>query len=245
MFRYGIIRGLATKAGTSATAEPKITARQKIEIAQKSFSDIFEGYFTNEETFEKINSKPIFENPRKFLELSQFHRQQVIEECEKLMKRDWKNISIETKRLTYFIAYGNWGARDDLADNLNSTQPPEDLPFVLPSKIRLVDPKPDDKVHLLPPIDLTQVSEKRRAYWKNSMKTFDPFTRVIIYITATVALVALYQDKYGEYEELNVEESPLLQDSEINNIVVPLNEHQEEQNQEKKKSKKWYYLWLK
>lgn len=233
------------------TQREQVTQRQKIELAQAGIKDIFDGFLTTEESFEPIDTKPILANPRLFNGLSEFHKNQVKEEVEKRLRRNWNDVAVDSKKMAYYIAYGNYGPREDLTDNLYSNHIPEDLPFALPTQAK-ISQSSTDKVKKLPPVDLDQINEVRRKRWNDMTRKLDPITKFVVYFAVVVSLIALYRDKFIEEETLTVPESALLiADMEREQELQSKKEKEEVdlmekgKEEERKNSKKWYYLWLK
>ncbi|KAH3675075.1 hypothetical protein WICMUC_002907 [Wickerhamomyces mucosus] len=237
---------------TLKSTNSKLSARERAKFTALSFKDIFEGFITNEESFDPIDTTPIFADPKKFVGLTTFHRDQVIQELEKRMKRNWNDISNDYKRTAYFISYGNWGVREDLSNNLYSNSIPEDLPFKIPSEVKNFHPKPSNIIKLLPPIDLMQISPTRKEEFKNMTRRLDPFTKTVVYLCIIISLLALWRDQlYGEeYYTDEIPESPLVlielqrqkEQEELERLEI---ERKVKESNERLKGKKWYYLWLK
>lgn len=249
------VRGLSTKTRVASTnlppgekqqSERKVSSREKAELISSSLKSIFDGFLTNEETYEPVDIKPVLGNPRKFVELHQYHRDQIMEDLEKRFKQPWRNVSDDYKRLAYFISYGNYSAREDFKDNLFQDCKPEDLPFTKPSPLGV----PGAKIHKVPEVDLWQVSPGRRADFRKITRTLDPMSKTVVYLAAVIALIALYRDKtVGEDDTLlDIPESPLL--------IADMKHQKEwelaredkllkEQAEQRHSGKKWYYLWLK
>jgi hypothetical protein len=235
-----------TAAKPSGTSEKPLSSRERIELARSSIRDIFDGFLTTEENFQPIDTKPILADPRKFAALDTFHRQQVQDEVEKRLRRDWKDVPLESKRMSYYISYGNYGVREDLRDNLFADVKPEDLPFAVPSQISTVHPNGSDIVKRLPEVDPYQANEKRKEQYRKMTRVLDPISKTVVYFAAIVTLLALYRDKYVEVEKIEQLDSPLLiaekkrqaeQDQKAQDLIEGI------QN-EAKSNKKWYYLWL-
>lgn len=213
-------------------------------MVSSSFKSIFDGFLTTEETFEPVDIKPVLKDPRKFVELNQYHRDQIIEELEKRFKQPWRKVPAEYKRLSYFISYGNYSVREELQDNLFADVKPEDLPFASPSPMAS---SPKDLVHRLPDIDLWQTSPERKEQFKKMTRRLDPMSKTVVYLAALIALVALYRDKtIGEDGMvIDIPENPL--------VLADLRREQEKLEREiieqlaleESKRRKWYYLWLK
>ncbi|KAH3684254.1 hypothetical protein WICPIJ_004774 [Wickerhamomyces pijperi] len=261
-----------TSTSTSTSSDPsqvkqvKLSAKERAKFSSMSIRDIFDGFLTTEESYDPIDTKPIFEDPSKFPALSTFHRDQVIQEVEKRMKRNWGLMTDDQKRMAYYISYANWGPRETLSEGSTKygNVPPEDLPFALPSKLAMVNPTALTKIHKLPDVDLLQISEGRKEEFKNMTRKFDPLSKAVIYFALIISCLALWRDKlYGEedMERLKHElpESPLVlaelkrqQEYEDEQRLIKEKQEQEErerltleEEQSKRSSaKKWYYLWL-
>jgi hypothetical protein len=231
---------------THPETQPKISSREKAELVSSSFKSIFDGFLTSEETYEPVDIKPILAQPRKFVDLHQFHRDQVIEDLEKRFKQPWKKVPDEYKRLSYFISYANYGVREELTDNLYANVKPEDLPFAKPSKTGTAG----EIIRKLPEVDLWQASPLRQEQFRKMTRRLDPLSKTVVYLAALIALIALYRDKTIGEDGMVIEipESALL--------LADLKRNQEREQKEKEEqdrkaqeeremSKKWYYLWLK
>lgn len=249
MLRVGIRRNFIRFNSTLPKTEKpietpqQVSARERIELQRTSIKDIFDGFLTTEENFQPIDTKPILAEPRKFASLNTFHRQQVQDEVEKRLRRDWKDVPLDSKRMAYFISYGNYGPREDLKDNLFANSIPEDLPFALPSKISSIKPNKNDVAHKLPEIDPYQTTESRKQDYKRMTRSLDPVSKAVVYLALIVSLIALYRDKYIEVEEIKELESPLLIAEKKRQLEQELKEKEIIEIQ--KPNKRWYFLWLK
>ncbi len=224
----------------------QVTQRQKIELAQQGLKDIFDGFLTTEETFEPIDTKPILANPKSYDTLTEFHRNQVFEEVDKKLRRNWNDVSQDVKRMAYYISYGNYGPRHDLKNNLFRDVVPEDLPFNTPSIAKIG--KVGDKVKQLPPVDLEQINAQRKENWNRMTRRLDPFTKFIVYLAAFISLGALYRDKFVEDSKVEVPENSLVLADLQRELEAQAKKEEKELDEikeQKKDGKKWYYLWLK
>lgn len=226
---------------------PEEVQRSKEEaakLAMQSFKDLggmFSGSSGDKET-ETIDSKPIFEDPSKFKDLSLLHQGQILQELQAKYDKKWTRLTPQEKLLGYYIYYGNWGPREKFS-NWSSLETPFDLPFVEP--VKRVNPKPNDKIKELPPLYLLETPIRKDQF---DTKKMDNVTKFFIYVTLFVSLLALIRDKkIGEegkpqeviirdlYEE---ERQKRLQQEEEEKIAA-------EKLQKEKQNRKWYYLWLK
>lgn len=210
--------------------------KQKAELAMQSIKDIGTMFSlgTSDKETEPIDTTPILEEPKKFSELTLLHQGQVIEELQQKYDNKWTQLTDKEKKLGYFIAYGNWGVRDNF-DNWNKLETPYDLPFETPGKVKN---DATAKVNRLPERNLAETPIRKPQF---DSKKMDPVTKVFIYITLVVTLVALYRDK-----SIGEEGKP--------QEVVIIDPHEEErqhqiqqeifQQEQQAKKKKWYYLWL-
>lgn len=179
-----------------------------------------------------IDTAPIFKNPQIFGTLSLLHQGQVLQELQEKYDKKWHKLTEADKKLGYYIAYGDWGVREKFS-NWKSMEPPLDLPFTIPSKIRTTQPKNNDKINKLEPVILAETPVRREQF---DIKKMDPVTKTFIYITIFVVMLAIARDKKigeeGKPKEVVIEDS--FQKKEP-----------EPEPEPPKPSKKWYYLWLK
>lgn len=186
----------------------------------------------SEDATQPIDTAPVFKNPQLFGTLSLLHQGQVLQELQEKYDKKWHKLTDVDKKLGYYIAYGDWGVREKFA-NWRSMEPPLDLPFTVPSKIRTTQPKSTDIVKKLEPVILAETPIRQEQF---NIKKMDPVTKTFIYITIFVAIVAVARDKKigeeGKPKEIVIEEPQ------------PKKEPEPEP-EPPKPSKKWYYLWLK
>lgn len=231
----------ATKKDSDAKETPEELQRKKEEaakLAMQSFKDIgtmFSGSSEDKET-EAIDSQPIFEDPKKFKDLSLLHQGQILQELQNKFDKNWNKLTLQDKLLGYYIYYGNWGPRKKFSNWNSSVETPFDLPFDKP--IRTSTPKPQDQINLLPEVKLLETDIRKDQFDSRRM---DNVTKFFIYLTLLVALLALMRDK-------KIGEDGKPQEVVIRDVYEEerqrLQEEEEKRNQEQN-HKKWYYLYLK
>lgn len=187
-----------------------------------------------EEAVQPIDTAPIFEDPRLFGSLSLLHQGQVLKELQEKFDKNWNKLSLQDKKLGYFIAYGNWGVREHFT-NWATAEAPYDLPFKVPSQLQSTSPSPSTIIRKLEPVVLAETPVRQKQF---DTKKMDPVTKTLIYITLFISLWAIARDKNTGEEGMPRE------------IVIadPYEEERQKRELEKIKpppAKKWYYLWLK
>ncbi|KAM9901203.1 hypothetical protein OXX79_004671, partial [Metschnikowia pulcherrima] len=143
----------------------------------------------------------------------------------------------------YYIAYGNWGAREKF-DNWSSHEAPWDLPFKVPSHIRKHKAQPKDIIHKLEPVFLAETDVRKDQF---DTKKMDPVTKTFIYITIFVIILALARDKkIGEAGKpvKYVTIDHYAQQREEEQKKLELLREAQAAAEAKAKARKWYYLWL-
>lgn len=193
----------------------------------------------NDDATQPIDTAPIFENPKLFGPLSLLHQGQVLKELQDKYDKKWKKLTETDKKLGYYIAYGDWGVREKFT-NWNTLEPPLDLPFTVPSKIRTATPKPSDPIKKLEPVILAETPVRKEQF---DIKKMDPVTKTFIYITVFIAMLALARDKKigeeGKPTEVLIEDKQAMERAEKR-----AREELEKKVEPPKPGKKWYYLWL-
>ncbi|CAH6722707.1 hypothetical protein CLIB1444_10S04566 [[Candida] jaroonii] len=210
--------------------------QEAAKLAMQSIKDMTSMLSSHDDKeVEKINSKPIYQNPKLFDSLNLLHQGQIIEELQEKYNKNWNKMTSKDKKLGYYISYGNWGPREKF-DNWNTSEVPHDLPFE--NNVNKSINLPNDKISRLPERDLRLTDIRKDQF---NIKRIDGVTKFFIYLSLAIALGAIYRDKYiGEdgkpveviirdiYEEQRLEEERL-----------------EQERLEKERARKWYYLWLK
>lgn len=235
----------------SQQVDPQKAAKDKREaskLALQSLKDVGLMFSSSsgDEATQPIDTKPIFEEPALFGSLSLLHQGQVLQELQEKYDKKWTKLTEQEKKLGYFISYGNWGVREDFK-NWNTLEAPYDLPFHVPSKISTATPSPKTIVQKAEPVFLAE-TEVRRAQF--DLKKMDPVTKVFIYLTVFVAIVAISRDKrIGEkgrpvetlvedpYETERAQKEERRKQEEVQRKV-------EEALEAERKRRKWYYLYL-
>lgn len=188
-----------------------------------------------------IDTAPIYADPVLFSTLSTLHQGQVLKELQDAFDLSWKKLRLDQKRLSYYIAYGDWGVRENFT-NWKDSLAPLDLPFTVPSVAKVRgDCKGPIMVHRLPPVILAETPVRAKQF---VIRRFDPATKVFAFLVVLVALVAMYRDKFiGEagLPKETVIVDPYLEAQEREQEIARVAAEQERQNRERRK---WYYLWL-
>ncbi|OBA22838.1 hypothetical protein METBIDRAFT_38502 [Metschnikowia bicuspidata var. bicuspidata NRRL YB-4993] len=228
----------------------KLTPQEaKLEAAKLAMSSLKEvgSLFSsgNDDAVQPIDSSPVFENPYVFGTLNVVHQGQVAKELQEKFDGKWSKLTDKDKRLGYYIAYGNWGVRENF-HQWNSPDAPWDLPFTVPSKIRTASPSPGDKIHKLEPVYLAETEVRKSQF---DTKKTDPVTKTFIYITAFVIVFALARDKkVGEegkpVEYISVDQYAKQREDEKRELQLK-QDAEKEAALAKARARKWYYLWLK
>lgn len=191
-----------------------------------------------------IDTAPIYADHSLFGSLSLLHQGQVLKELQDKFDKNWHKLTPTDKKLAYYIAYGNWGVREDFA-NWNTTEAPYDLPFAVPSKVADRSPSPSSIIKKLEPVVLAETPVRRKQF---DLKRVDAVTKVFIYLTAFVVVAALFRDKLvgedGKPVETKIDDpyeiDRLAREQEKARLE---REHAERALQALRR--KWYYLWLK
>lgn len=231
----GIDKAFATKDVKKTGPNPEAT-----QIAIQSAKDMWSIFSVNgsDSETQPIDTKPIFQHPEKFATLSMLHQGQVLKELQEKYEKDWNKLSLEDKKLGYYIYYGNWGVREAFV-NWDTLEPPYDLPFTVPSKLSSTNPAKDSIIKpITPPVVLADTKVRQKQF---NTKGVDGVTRFFIYLAIGFALGALYRDKNigeaGKPVEVSFED-----EYERNKQG---NKAKDDLLEESKAGRKWYYLWLK
>lgn len=227
---------------------PEEARKQAAQLAIQSLKDmgLLFGLGSDDAT-QPIDTDPIWEDPTQFGHLSLLHQGQVLKELQDKYDKDWKKLLLADKKLGYYIAYGNWGAREQF-DNWDQETAPLDLPFAVPSVIETTSPKPSTIIHQLPPVILAETPVRKPQF---DVKRMDAVTKFFIYLTLFIAVAAFYRDKKigeeGKPLEIIVEDPYEMDRQRRMQEEEEMKERlaQKAKEEELKKQKKWYYLWLK
>lgn len=219
--------------------EAKIEAAR---LAMKSLKDMGSLFSSgNDEAVQPIDTTLIFELPQLFAELSLLHQGQVLEELQAKMDDKWTKLTEKDKKLAYYIYYGNWGPREKF-DNWNNSDAPFDLPFTVPSQVRVSKPGPNDPIKKPSPVILGETEVRKEQFDTSKM---DPVTKTFIYLTIFIAMFALARDKNtgekGKPIELVVEDA-YTKKKEADELA---RKAEEDAEAARRNQRHWYYLWLK
>ncbi|CUM65035.1 uncharacterized protein PRCAT00002654001 [Priceomyces carsonii] len=215
--------------------------QQALALSLKDFGSLLST--TTDEATQPIESGPIFKDPTKFANLSLLHQGQVLKELQNEYDKNWNKMDNASKKLGYYIAYGNWGVREDF-DNWKSSDAPYDLPFKVPSVLKTVRPLPNTIIEIIkPPVNLAETPIRKEQF---NMKAVDGVTKFFIYLTIFISMLAIYRDKAigeeGKPTEITIEdphEKERIRRIQ-NELIASL-----EFNDLTPNSRRWYYLWLK
>lgn len=222
---------------------PEVARAEAAKLAIQSMKDLGSLFSSSsDDSTQPIDTKPVFENYKLFGTLSLLHQGQVLKELQAKFDSNWNKLTLNEKQMGYYIAYGNWGAREKFS-NWNTQEPPLDLPFHLPSQIRTTMPLPKDKVHELEPVILAETPIRKEEFDTSKM---DPMTKTFIYITIFITMLAFARDKKigeeGKPKEVIIEDQYLKLKQEEQK---QLENEQNKESKEPLRNRKWYYLWLK
>lgn len=199
----------------------------------------------NDDAVQPIDTMPVFHNPEIFGTLSLLHQGQVLKELQEKFDKDWTKLTDKDKKLGYYIAYGSWGPREKF-NNWNTHEAPYDLPFAIPSQIRLANPSGKDIVKKLEPLYLSETPVRKAQFDTSKM---DAVTKTFIYLTLFVVVFAILRDKNigeeGKPQEIIVQDRYMIAKAQKERKEQLEKEEREKLAREKASSKNWYYLWLK
>lgn len=227
---------------------PEEAQRQAADLVMQSMKDVGALFSLSPDSeVQPIDTKPIWEDPTLFAPLSILHQGQVTDELQEKFDGKWTKLTKKDKLLGYYIAYGNWGVREKF-DNWNTLEPPLDLPFTIPSLIKLSSPSPSAIIKKLDPVILSETPVRIPQF---NYKRMDIVTKFFIYLSIIIILSAVYRD-YAIGEAGKPHEEFIEDPYEIERAARHEREAEEElkllQEQEQKaqiSNRKWYYLWLK
>lgn len=228
---------------------PQEAKAEAAKLAMQSLKDVGSLFSSgSDDAVQPIDTLPIFNNPKLFGSLNLLHQGQVLKELQEKFDKSWTKLTDQDKKLSYYIAYGNWGAREKF-DNWATQEAPYDLPFRTPSQIRVANPSGKDVVNKLEPLYLSETPVRKEQFDTSKM---DPVTKTFIYITLFVILFALLRDKNigesGMPEEIIVEDRYTIAKAEKERkeqLEKEKLEQLEQLKRERAAARKWYYLWLK
>lgn len=228
---------------------PEAARAEAAKLAMQSLKDMGSMLSSSsDDAVQPIDTRPVYKNPAIFGTLSLLHQGQVLTELQEKYDKKWSKLTEEDKKLGYFIAYGNWGVREKFS-NWNTEEPPYDLPFEIPSKVKELNPKPKDLVSKLPTVYLSETPVRKEQF---DIKKMDGVTKFFIFITLLVLMVAFARDKKigeaGKPLEIIVEDqyTKLKEEKErLARIEQARIEKEEEARRNSWRNRKWYYLWLK
>lgn len=197
VFPNARIRAISTRLVVNSEERPqpntKNTNSEAAKVAMQSLKDIGSLFSigASDPDTQPINTSSIYENPKLFGELSLLHQGQVLRELQAAYDKNWNFLSPQQKKLGYFIAYGNWGAREGF-DNWNKNDPPYDLPFKIPSQLVARKPSKESKVSKLEPTPASEIPVRSKQF---TIKKLDSVTRTFLYIALFITMLAIYRDK--------------------------------------------------
>lgn len=230
---------------------PEEARRQAAELAMQSLKDVGSLLSSNPDSaVQPIDTAPIWKDPTLFGPLSLLHQGQVTKELQERYDKNWNKLTMEDKKLGYYIAYGNWGVREKF-NNWNTAEPPYDLPFKIPTQIKSMNPKSTTVIQKLEPVILAETPVRIDQF---NYKKMDGVTKFFIYMTGFIIVFALYRDKKigeaGKPTELIIEdpyeiERAARHEKELAEAELELERLRLKEQHENHNSKKWYYLWLK
>lgn len=247
----GIARAVMAMRNYS-TKSPEVEADKKAQAAQvtaqafKDMGKMFSSGAPDDET-QPIDTRPIYYDPKLFGSLSLLHQGQVLKELQEKFDSKWHKLTPLDKKLGYYIAYGDWGVREDFK-NWKTSEAPYDLPFTVPSKIKSTSPTGSTIIKKLEPVILAETPVRLKQF---DTKKMDAATKTLIYLTVFISLFAIARDKNtgeaGKPEETIIED-PYEIERQLN-----IKKAEEEKLQQKvrealeaeKRNRKWYFLWLK
>lgn len=218
---------------------------QAAQLALQSIKDIGTMFSSApDEATQPIDTKPIFEDPSLFGTLSLLHQGQVLKELQEKFDKKWHKLTVQDKKLGYYIAYGNWGVREDFR-NWQTNEPPYDLPFHLPLKIKTSNPSAKTIIKKLEPVILADTPVREKQF---DMKKMDGITKFFIYLTVFISILAIARDKNTGESGKPVEtiiEDPYEKERQLRQEREKEAEEALKKEAEAKQKRKWYYLWLK
>lgn len=233
------------KSAAELNAEDAEKRKAAAALAMQSLKDmgsLLSSSAPDDET-QPIDTRPIYADNTLFGSLSLLHQGQVCKELQDKYDKKWHKLTPQDKKLGYYIAYGNWGSRENFDNWKSTTEPPYDLPFHTPSKVSNLSPSEDTKIKLIqPPVNLAETPIRKPQF---NIKRIDGATKFFIYLIVLIAMVAVYRDK--EIGEAGKPTEQIIidpyEEKRLENERKRLAEEEEELK--RKLAKKWYYLWLK
>lgn len=225
---------------------PQEAKAEAAKLAMQSLKDVGSLFSSgSDDAVQPIDTLPVFQNPKIFGTLNLLHQGQVLKELQEKFDKKWTKLTDQDKKLAYYIAYGNWGPREDFV-NWETQEAPFDLPFAIPSQIRVSNPSGKDVIKKLEPLYLSETPVRKAQFDTTKM---DAVTKTFIYITLFVVVFALLRDKNtgesGKPEEIIVEDRYMIAKAQKERQEQLEKEKLEKLEREKAAARKWYYLWLK
>ncbi|ODV79119.1 uncharacterized protein CANTADRAFT_50980 [Suhomyces tanzawaensis NRRL Y-17324] len=224
--------------------DPEKARQEAAQLAVQSLKDMGSLFsMSSSDETQPIDTAPIFKDPKLFGPLSLLHQGQVLKELQDKYDKKWTKLTLEDKYLGYYIAYGDWGVREDFK-NWNTLEAPYDLPFKVPSHIKTTTPTKDTKIlKLKDPVVLAETPVRLKQF---DVKKMDGVTKFFIFLTVLITLFAVARDKRIGEEGRPVEVVIVDKHELERTRKRELAEQQEREAEQKQaQSKKWYYLWLK
>ncbi|KAG2731986.1 hypothetical protein G9P44_004403 [Scheffersomyces stipitis] len=228
---------------------PEDAKREAAKLAAQALKDVGSLFSSgSDDATQPIDTEPIFKNPQLFAPLSLLHQGQVLKELQDKYDKKWTKLTQEDKKLGYYIAYGDWGVREEFK-NWKTLEAPYDLPFRVPSEIKSTNPSRTTVIKKLTPeviLGETPIREKQFDY-----KKMDGVTKFFIYMTSFIVIAAIFRDKKigeeGKPEEIIIEdpyekERQLRAEREAEEERIRL---EKERLALERSKRKWYYLYLK
>lgn len=225
---------------------PEEAKAEAAKLALQSLKDVGSLFSSgNDDAVQPIDTEPIFKDPTLFGHLNLLHQGQVLKELQEKYDKNWNKLTIQDRKLGYYIAYGNWGPREKFS-NWKTLEAPLDLPFAVPLKVASASPQAKDVIHKLEPVILAETPVRKDEFDTSKM---DAVTKTFIYITIFVMIVAISRDKNtgesGKPQEIVVEDLHELQRREHAAAEAQKAAQAPQTVEAAKQSRKWYYLWLK
>lgn len=221
---------------------PEERKAEAAKVAMELFKDMGRIFLSSqpEDETQPIDTSPIWEDPTLFESLSLLHQGQVLQELQEKYDKSWKKLTKADKQLGYYIAYGDWGCREEF-HNWRSNEAPYDLPFTVPSKLQTTLPNPSTVIRALPPVILAETEIRKPQF---NTKRIDGPSKFFIYVILFVCMVAFYRDK--EIGEAGKPVEQVVNDPyEEQRERARISAEEQQRKEEEKKTRKWYYLWLK
>ncbi|KAL7665316.1 Genetic interactor of prohibitin 7, mitochondrial [[Candida] zeylanoides] len=241
------VRSLATRPSPEETpAQRSEREKAAAQLAMQSLKDMGSLLSSSapEDETQPIDTAPIYADPKLFGALSLLHQGQVLKELQDKYDRKWTKMARADRQLGYYIAYGDWGSREDFR-NWRSPTAPLDLPFAVPSQVATAHPAPSTPVHRLPPVVLADTEVRRPQF---NVKRIDGATKFFLYVIVAVAMAAVYRDVHigeeGQPREEFVADPYEERRVELERQREAAREEEAARDAARHATRKWYYLWL-